>query len=230
MKFTPGPTIAAASGSVGGTVFSHNRYGAYTRNRAIPTKQTSVYAMNAKARLSNISAAWRDETAATKLAWQTYAQNNPITDALGQKQILTGHAAYVALNTRLHLAGATLLIVPPIVAAPSPLLTLSATWDIGAGAFELAFTPTPLAANERLWVTGCVVDSVGINYVENLMKFIKCTAAAQATNVDLSTDIAARFGTLAVGQKIVLDAAILDDDTGLLSTPTRVSGVVVSTP
>lgn len=229
-KFLPGPSVGAVSGSIGGTVFSRNRYGAYTRNRAMVTRQTSNAAMNAKARLANISAAWRDETAATKLAWQTWALNNPITDALGQKQTLTGHAAYVGLNTRLHLAGQTLLTVPPIVAAPAPLTALTATWDIGAGDFELVFTPTPIGAAERLWISAAVVNSAGINYVENLMKFIKVSAAAQATDYDISADLALRFGTLTVGQKCVVDVCVLDEDTGLISTPMRVSGTIVSTP
>jgi hypothetical protein len=185
--------------------------------------------MNAKARLANISAAWRDLTDAQKLAWVTFANNNPITDTLGQKQNLTGHAAYVAINTRLHKSGDTLLTVPPIVTAPDPLTTLTATWDIGAGNFALTFAPTPLGANNRLWVLAAVTDSAGINYVQNLRKLVTVTAKNQATGLDTQSAIEGRFGTLAVGQKVTIDAAVLDSTTGLLSTPMRVSGLVVST-
>jgi len=229
MKYLPGPTIGAARGSVGGSTYSMNRYGPYIRNRAMITVQTSTFAMSAKARLANISAAWRDEDPPTKLAWANFAAQNPITDSLGQKQILTGHAAYVGINTRLHLAGETMLILPPIVAAPTPLLTLTGTWNIGAGAFELAFTPSPIGANEHLWIRAAVTNSSGIQYVQNLMKHITVSAAAQTTLLDTQYDISLRFGTLVVGQVVTLDAMVFSDTTGLLSTPMRVRGTIVST-
>lgn len=230
MKLTPGPLAAEMSGSIGGTTFSRNRYGAYTRVRAIPVIVTSTAAMNAKARLANVSAAWRDLTAAQKLAWNNWAVENPITDALGQRQALTGHAAYVGINTRLHLAGDTLLTVPPVTIAPDPLLTLSGSWDIGAGNFALTFTTTPLGADDRLFCQAAVVDSAGINFVENRLKLVKVTAKAQATGLDLQADIEARFGTLAVGQKVIVQCSVFSSVTGLLSTPMRCEGTVVTTP
>ena len=42
LKFTPGPTVASLSGSVGGQTYSRNRGGAYIRNRAIPITSTTA--------------------------------------------------------------------------------------------------------------------------------------------------------------------------------------------
>jgi hypothetical protein len=74
-----------------------------------------------------------------------------------------------------------------------------------------------------------VVDSAGINYVQNLRKLVKVSSKNQATGLDTQADIEARFGTLSVGQKVTIDAAAFDSTTGLLSTPLRVVGTVVST-
>jgi len=142
---------------------------------------------------------------------------------------LTGQAAFVQLNTRLTQAGDAALTAPPITSAPVALVTLTGTWDIGAGTFELAFTATPLAANEKMWVRAAVVNSAGISYVKNLLRVVVISAAAQATGLDTQTDIEAVFGTLVIDQRVHIWAAVFDDETGLLSVPLSVSGTVVST-
>ena len=138
-KFTPGPAVAAVSGSVGGTVFSRNRYGAYMRFRAIPVKSTTADALAAKSRMATYSAAWSALTAAQRLAWNAYAQTHPQPDALGFPQILTGHVLYVGLNTRLAHASQSAIDIPPLQNNPVGLVTLSATWDLGLGDFSLHF-------------------------------------------------------------------------------------------
>lgn len=228
-KVMHGTLAGAVSGSVGSETYSRNRYGAYVRNRAKPIIPVTEYSLNAKARFGGQSARWADVNADSRAAWTTWAQTNPVMDRLGQSQVLTGHAAFVGLNSRLNLAGAAEIDVPPLGAAPAALTTLTGTFDAGAGDFELAFTPTPLGANERLWVQAAVVDRVSINYVKNLLKLIVISAAAQATDYDIQAAVIARFGGLIVGQKIVVMASVFNDLTGLLSTPRMVSGVITST-
>jgi len=50
--FNPGPLVGQVSGRVGGTVFSHNRGGAYIRNGSIPYAVYSQKALQAKSALS----------------------------------------------------------------------------------------------------------------------------------------------------------------------------------
>ena len=229
MKYTPGPMIGAASGSVGGQTASRNRYGAYFRTRAIPTTATSDAALSAKSRLAAASQAWGALTAAQRLSWRTWAQTNPVTDALGQQQVLSGHAAYVGIWTRTDVCGGTPFAAPPLGAAPDALLTLTATWDIGAGDFEITYTGTPLGASEKLYIQAAVCDSPGISYVQNLLKLVGFSAAAQASPFDAQTLIEARFGSLAADQIVHMQVSVIDTTTGLLSAPRIVSGTVVST-
>ena len=229
MKFTPGPAIAAASGSIGGTVFSRNRYGAYTRNRAIPIKSTTIYALAAKARLGGISAEWQDITAAEKLAWNSWALNNPVTDTLGQSQILTGHAAFVSLNARIDFVGGAHIDKPPVVVAPSALLTVTPTIDIGAGAIQLAFTPTPCAAGIGVFWKAAVVDSVGITYVTNILRSIEVSSAAQASPYTIETPLLARLGDLQVGQYVHIWACKMHIASGLIGPWKRTTTIVTTT-
>jgi len=229
MKFTPGPMIGAASGSVGGQVFSRNRYGAYVRTRAIPVNPNTLAQQNARRRLSTYSANWQYLTASQQLSWNAWAVQNPIINTLGASQALTGQAAYVGVNTRLAQATDTTIVVPPLTPAPSSLATLTGTWDIGAGNFELDFTAAPLSADDRLWCQAAVVFSPGISYVKHLLRVVSITAKAQATGLDLQAPIEAIFGALQVGHTVHVWAAVFDSATGLLSVPLSVKGVVVTT-
>lgn len=229
MKFTPGPTIAAASGSIGGTVFSRNRYGAYTRNRAIPVSPNTAYQAAAKQYLAQASQNWRDLTDAQRLQWATWAQSNPVTDNLGQSQILQGNSCYVMLATRMLQAGQSLPTAPPATAAPAALLSLSSTFDVGAGTTALTFTATPLGAAERLWMYAAVTNSAARVYIKNLRKLVTISNTAQATGFDWQANVETRFGTLVAGQVVTLEAAVLDQTTGLISAFRRTSGTIVST-
>jgi len=228
-KVTYGPIVGQASGSVGATVFSRNRYGTYARRRAIPTISTTVDAINAKARLSGASQAWGAITPEQRLAWVNWALANPITDVLGVQQALTGHAAFTGNYARMNRAGDTELEDPPVVGAPAALLTMTATFDIGAGTSVVTFTPTPLGTDHRLWLQAAVVNSASINYVQNLLRLVHVSAKDLATDYDYQAVVEAKFGALQVGQKVVLLASVFDGATGLLSGPRRVEGVVEST-
>ncbi len=229
MIFTNGIAVGALSGSVGGTTASHNRYGAYFRTRAIPTKATSTDATNAKARFGNQSQGWQARTAAERLQWNNWAQTNPIVNALGQPHVLSGNAAYVQLNTILDQAGESTLTAPPISAAPDSLDTLVLAADIGLGNVDLTFTPTPLGATERLVIQAAVVDSQAINYVANLYRIILFSPAASASPVDIENELNAKFGTLIVGQEVHVRASVIDNATGLRSLPLQDRATVVST-
>ena len=113
MKFTPGIAVSQLSGSVGGTTASRNKGGQYFRNRAIPVTVTSPEAQNAKAILSNRSQAWQALTPAQRAQWEEWARQNEVIDALGQSVTLSGHQAYVQINSILAHDSQTLLTPPP---------------------------------------------------------------------------------------------------------------------
>lgn len=228
-KFTPGPTVAAVSGSIGGTTYSRNRYGAYMRYRAKPVIATSDAATQAKNFLAAASQKWRDLSATQRLQWETWASGNPIIDNLGNAQILQGNAAYVRLATRLLLMSQALPTAPPVVAAPDALATMSLTGDIGAGTSEVAFTATPLGAGLRLWGYATVTNSAGIRYVRNLRKLCIISAAALASPYDYQAVVEARFGALAVGQILTIEVAVADQATGLISGFLRDSVTITTT-
>lgn len=226
--FTPGPTVAAMSGSIGGTTYSRNKGGAYMRFRAIPVTSTTPEAMAAKTRMSAASQAWQVLTEGERDAWSQWANANPITNALGNPVTLSGAMAYIGIRARLVLAGQTILTEPPIVSAPPALLTVVQDGDIGLGDVDVEFTATPLGATEYLWLRAAVTSSAGIKNVNNLLRFVGISGAAATSPFDDQGLIETRLGTLVVGQTLHVFAHVFDSATGLLSGPLR-SDVLVST-
>ena len=227
-KIMLGPIAGAVSGSVGNTTFSHNRGGAYMRVRAIPTKVINTYTVGIRDIMAIASRAWGALTTAQQAAWNTWAQSNPITDRLGQKQVLFGNAAYVKLNARLLFAGDTAIDIPPITAAPAPLTSMSCAVSAGGGTAAITFAPTPLEANEKLWCELAVFDNPGQNYFQNLLKTVHVSAAAVVTGEDIAAEWILRFGTLIEGQRFVLKCSVFEDDTGLMSGPVLYRGAVAA--
>jgi len=225
----PGGLVGQISGRLGGDVFSHNRYGQYVRSGTNPVTSTTPYALAAKARMTTTSQGWQSLSAALKLAWNAWASTNPTINRLGESIHLTGHAAYVSINTRLLACAVAGITAPPIEPAPAPLLTLTLAADIGPGDFEFAYTATPLAAADYLWINACVLDSTGINYVANYLRLVGVSAAEQASPFDPQTLIEARFGSVAVDQIIVATVSVFDSLTGQLSAPLRCQATVVDT-
>lgn len=228
-KITPGVAVSQISGSVGGTTFSRNRGGMYMRNRSIPIVSTTLPAQAAKNRLAAESIAWQSLTQAQRDAWKHYAEQNPVIDTLGAQRQLSAHQSFVKLNTRIALVGETRITDPPIVAAPDALLTVTLTADIGTGDVEVAFTTTPLGTGIGLYLFGDVVDSPGINYVQNTLRFIMASTAAQASPLNIETEATAVFGTLVVGQTFHLSAHTIRLADGQISTPLKDRAVVIST-
>ena len=229
-KTRGGAIVGQVSGSVGSNTFSRNRFGTYIRNRSIPINPNSSFQQNVRSVFANQSSGWQGLLTAQKEAWKTWAQNNPVTDAFGDQQVLTGHQAYIQLNSRIGQAADTIILVPPVTGAPAGLLSLTATYDIGAGTSVLTFTAAPLAATQRMFLWGALVDSKGITYVKNRYKLIAITAKTLATGYDYQTSMEARFGTMLVGQCVHLMACVYESTSGLVSIGRQTNGVVVSTP
>lgn len=98
MKFKS-QVYTQASGSIGGITYSHNAGGMYTRARAIPTNPNTPRQVSARAAMNSVVQAWNSVlTAAQRTGWANYAQNTPVTNALGDQILLSGQQQYIRTN------------------------------------------------------------------------------------------------------------------------------------
>lgn len=226
-KVTLGPTIAAASGSIGGTVYSRNRYGTYIRTRAIPVNPNTSHQQKIRGILAARSQEWRDLDDDTRNQWVTWAAINPFTDVLGNSQVLQPNAAFVRLNMLLTHVGDEVIESPPVGAAPDALTSFSFVASKTLESCVLTYEPTPLDGDDHLVIYAAVVNSAGVKYVENLYKMVEISAVATPSGISPIVAIENRFGDLIVGQTVHIRLRVLDSLTGLISPPITASDVVV---
>lgn len=102
------------SGSIGATVYSHNRYGAYVRARSIPVNPNTDAQVAARNRVRDLTIAWENVlTQVERDAWDLYAQNVPWQNKLGDSILLTGLAMYVRSNAVILQVGGTRVDAAP---------------------------------------------------------------------------------------------------------------------
>lgn len=91
--------ITQASGSIGGVTASRNRGGMYFRGRAIPVNPNTDQQGEVRGFLTTLSSKWKELSQAERSAWDTYAFNTPVVNALGDSVKLSGFNWYVSTNT-----------------------------------------------------------------------------------------------------------------------------------
>lgn len=103
IKFGGG--VADMRGSQGGTVYSRNASGAYTRNRTMPINPNSQLQQATRNAFGNIATAWRGLTEAEQATWIEQAPAYPYLNRLGESSVYTGFQLYQKVNSQLQLCG-----------------------------------------------------------------------------------------------------------------------------
>ena len=137
----------AASGSMGGTTYSRNAFGAYIKRKSIPVNPSTALQNAVRANFSEIAARWSQLTAAQRSAWQTYANAVPRSDTFGQPVTLFGRQMYIACNSLRKQAGLALVDDGPTILT-LPELTLPVPTITAGDPISLAFTSTDQWAGE----------------------------------------------------------------------------------
>jgi hypothetical protein len=119
------PEGTQVSGSIGGTVWSHNRFGAYKRNRTVPVNPNTDRQAATRNVMRSLTIGWETYlTQAERDAWKVYADNVPWLNRLGQSVLLTGMNMFVRTNVARQLAGPAYLATAPAIfdLAPAELV------------------------------------------------------------------------------------------------------------
>ena len=108
------PAGTQVSGSTGGTTYSHNRFGAYTRNRSVPVNPNTDRQIGVRNAVRALTIAWQNTlTDAQRNGWEVYAANVSWINKLGQTVHLTGLNHYIRSNTPRLQVGVARVDAPP---------------------------------------------------------------------------------------------------------------------
>lgn len=223
-----GGGVSDIRGSIGGTVFSKNRYGSYTRNRTIPVDPGSTAQTKIRSVMGQIRNAWFSTlTAAQRTDWATYAQNVSISNRLGESIKLTGWNMFCRTNAALLYNDKAIIAAAPTnfsLAEQDSTLTITVSeadqevsiafddamdWAGETGAYLLLYVSRP--------------QNPTVNYFKGPYKIAAALAGATAVPLTSPQVAAVPFAVVA-GQKVFAQARILRAD-GRLSEPFRVNCV-----
>lgn len=157
------------SGSIGGTVWSRNRYGAYIRNRSVPVNPNTDRQVAVRNIVRALTIAWQNVlTTAQRDAWDVYASNVTWLNKLGQSVNLTGLNHFIRSNTpRLQSGSDRVDDGPVIFNLATAELELAVTASEATQQASIAFDNAAAWANETgacQYVYGGLPQNGGIKF------------------------------------------------------------------
>lgn len=194
----------SSSGSMAGTTYSRNRFGQYQRRRAIPVNPGTASQANVRARTTTLSQNYRLLSAVQRAGWADLGLQFSRSDSLGQGYNLTGAQAYNSVNTNNLTAGNAIVSDAPLLAEPAEILTVTPT--ITAATFSVAWTPTPLAAGERIFIFASPQRSAGVSFNKQF-RLMGVSAAAGTSPFTIFTAYSLKFGAPVVGARIFVSVS-----------------------
>jgi len=140
-----GPTVAAVAGSIGGSTFARNRYGAYIRNRTKPIDPGSNNQNAFRTRVAAAVAAWAALTQAQQLAFNETAKTTDLVNRIGQAFHPSGINLFIRTYNLLDMAATTQVTVPPA----TPLAQ-----DYGTTVSQITDTGIYMQTDKASWPAG----------------------------------------------------------------------------
>jgi len=116
MKVKFGGGIVAASGSIAGNTYSHNRFGPYIRARTSPINPNTARQVAVRSAVAFLAAMWAGTlTAVQRTAWNLYGSSVAMTDVLGATMYLTGYNHFIRSNVINKITGNVIISNGPVI-------------------------------------------------------------------------------------------------------------------
>ncbi|MHC4867567.1 MAG: hypothetical protein ACYTEX_26145 [Planctomycetota bacterium] len=230
MKFLSHP-YSQASGSIGGTTYSHNRFGMYVRSRVTPVNPSSSRQQAVRNIFSQLTDHWNSTlTQAERTAWNLYASNVTKKDKMGQDIFITGFNHFVRSNC-------VALICSSSIVEPGPtIFTLAETDEAIVATISETSQQISLAFNTALdWVGEddafmlvlmSKPQNGGRAFIDPVLRVADNIAGDSTTPPTSPQTMSVPFA-VAQGQAVFVQCRILRAD-GRLSEPFRHTSSVVS--
>lgn len=168
--------ITQGSGSIGGMTIAHNSGGQYIRARTIPTNPNTPAQQTVRNAMAILSTRWVEAlTQVQRDAWQVYAGNVTVTNALGDQINISGLNMYIRGNVSRILGSLPIADNAPTIFDIGTFSDPGFTIDTANDELDISFTDTDDWANEddaAMMVFASNVQNPTINYFKGPYVFI----------------------------------------------------------
>lgn len=227
-KIKFGSFVTDMRNKVGGTVYSKNRGGAYTKNKVSPAQPNTAAQTTARTRMTTYSQGWRSLTAAQQAAWNAAVTNFQKTDVFGDMKVPSGQNLYGKLNINIAQAGGSAITTPPLPTAVVGPLTITLTAAAGTPAMSLAWTGGAVPADTTWLIEMTAQLSAGRFSVKSMYRIVTTAAAAATSPANLLAAYNTKFGTLVAGTKVFVKVTPIGLLTGIKGTGITTSCIVAA--
>ena len=211
--------LTQASGSIGGTTFSHNRSGMYQRARSIPTNPQSANQVAVRMYLADAVTAWGQTlTQAERDAWTTYATNVPVVNKLGDTVFLTGQQMYIrsyVAGVQGGLSPATFSVAPTIfdTGDTGEITLASATAATPVATFAIAGSPAWAEDDDAYALIALgIPQNPTVNFYKSPFRFNVAVGGDSVTPLTALTATPTGDRVFAAGQRVFACVRILQSD------------------
>lgn len=222
MKFLfSGVGISAASGSLGGSTFSHNANGPYVRLKGNPVNPSSPLQQQVRNQFTAAATSWATLTDVQRASWVAFANAIVFKDPLGQDYKLNTYQHYVRSYLAMIDAGLTPVQTgPSVLTLPEADPSFSVVASEGTQLLSVTFDNTLAWANEDgggMRIGHSLPVGGSRNFMSQHYRNTG-TVAGSGTTPPTSPDTQAAQFTLAQTQKTAVSGLILRAD-GRVSEP-----------
>lgn len=221
---------ADLSGSVAAITASHNRGGPYFRTRAIPVNPNTPFQQAVRGNMADLADLWVAVlTTAERDAWNTYALNVLIPNAIGEPRNIGGLGQYQRSNTPRLLVGLPRVDVAPTIfnigGFTNPTIeSVTAATDIVSIGFN-TFNQWVDEDDSAMLIFTSRGQNESINFFKGPYRFAGLIAGDVALPPTSPADIALAFG-VEVGQRLFVRINVTRAD-GRYATSFRDFGTAV---
>lgn len=209
-----GVLVVGARGTIGGVTFTFNKAGPFVKQWSRGANPRTSKQSDQRGIIGSLASSWRALSTAQQDDWDDYALLPPQekTNSLGETYVISGFLWYVAINQNLTAAGAALRVDAPTLTRPTATIILQAflyvTGHVQNTAVQYTVADPDLAALHG--VHAKVVNSQGIRHIPEKMPFMILEVPNVNRAVIIETEIEAEFGTISLGQRMLLSTFIQD--------------------
>lgn len=226
-KINFGQTVNDARGKLGGTVFSKNGSGAYTRRKVTPVNRNTLAQSTVRASLGTLSQQWSGSLSqAQRDAWISYAKTYPRLDVFGASITISGLNMFISLNSVLMNTGNTVIDVPPANNLITPIPTDYTSMAANHVGPVITFNQTGNAVDgdDVYYVFGAKPLPPGRTVQQSDWRFLTTIVPATTgypVTTPVSSAYAAKFGAFAVNMSINLLVSTMRTGSGLTTVGVR---------
>lgn len=229
MKIQYSALVGSTSGKLNGSVASRNKGGAILRTKAIPINPSTTYQSTQRSYMQQVANAWPNLlTDQQRAGWVAFGQSANAINVFGNGLILSGIAAFQAVNRIILASGGTLVPDAPTDNTISSVQSLSLTANHVGPVLSVTFTPTPLTSPEGLYIFATPAISPGISNASSSLRLINFYPSATSP-LDISSEWIARFGAFppTAGKRIAITAQAVNQMTGSISAANGTSTLII---